>query len=255
MRLTCDEARLLLWPGPGSGSAGTEASAALAHYRDCADCQRFFATQDRLGRRLRELARVQRAPRGLSDRVQAALASDELEVRRRGRQRTRRAAVLVGLAAAAALVLVLVRPPGSTDRLAQPFVEEALRDMPAEAPVGADLDQTERWFAERLGREIPVMEIPEATLMGGRITRVGEVPSAALRYQMDGTPLTYVVVPGQRVMDRPIEDGEVIAVASRGLEVVIWGEPGATHVVVASLPREKLKAIAEECRRKLRLLI
>lgn len=185
--------------------------------------------------------------------MHAALGTSRAD-RAAGRRQWRRSvAALAGLAAAAVALLLVVGPPmGSTDHLARPFVEEALRDMPDESPAGADPAAMARWFAEQMGREIPVMDIPGAELMGGRITRVGNVQSAALRYRMHGLPLTYIVVPGEQVMDQTVADGEVIALASRGLEVVIWGEPGAAHVVVAPMPREELKAIAEECRRQMR---
>lgn len=249
-RPTCDQARLALWPQPGAGVDSPEAAAALAHYTECAPCRAFFTTQGRLASRLHRLARAQRAPRGLRDRVHAGLETT------RRRRWAPRVVTLGGLAAAAVALLLLVGPPmGTTDRLAQPFVQEALRDAPDESTAGLDRAGMARWFAEQLGREIFVMEMPDAELMGGYVTRVGDVPSAVLRYRMHGVRLTYVVVPGERVMDRPVADGEVIALASRGLEVLIWGEPGAAHVVVAPMPREALMAIAEECRRQMRAAV
>ena len=249
-RPTCDQARLALWPQPGAGVDSPEAAAALAHYTECAPCRAFFTTQGRLASRLHRLARAQRAPRGLRDRVHAGLETT------RRRRWAPRVVTLVGLAAAAVALLLLVGPPmGTTDRLAQPFVQEALRDAPDESTAGLDRAGMARWFAEQLGHEIFVMEMPDAELMGGYVTRVGDVPSAVLRYRMHGVRLTYVVVPGERVMDRPVADGEVIALASRGLEVLIWGEPGAAHVVVAPMPREALMAIAEECRRQMRAAV
>lgn len=249
-RPTCDEARLALWPQPGAGVDSPEAAAALAHYTECAPCRAFFATQGRLASRLHGLARAQRAPSGLRDRVRAGLETT------RRRRWAPGVMTLVGLAAAAVALRLLVGPPmGTTDRLAQPFVQEALRDAPDESTARLDRAGMARWFAEQLGREIFVMEMPDAELMGGYVTRVGDVPSAVLRYRMHGVRLTYVVVPGERVMDRPVADGEVIALASRGLEVLIWGEPGAAHVVVAAMPREALMAIAEECRRQMRAAV
>lgn len=255
-RPTCDEARLALWPQPGAGGDSPEAAAALAHYTECAPCRAFFTTQGRLASRLHRVARAQRAPRGLRDRVHASLGLSQADRFAGRRWRRRSFSALVGLAAAAVALLLLVGPPmGTTDRLAQPFVQEALRDAPDESTAGLDHAGMARWFAEQLGREIFVMEMPDAELMGGYVTRVGDVPSAVLRYRMHGVRLTYIVVPGERVMDRPVADGEVIALASRGLEVLIWGEPGAAHVVVAPMPREALIAIAEECRRQMRAAV
>ena len=254
--MTCEEVRLALWPNPRGQASAPDAVAALSHYAGCLACQRFFAAQGRLGNRLRRLAVAPSAPRGLRDRVHASLGIPRANPFAARRWRRRSALVVAGLAAAAVALFLLVGPPmGTTDRLAQPFVDEALRDAPEQSPAGLDRAGMARWFAVQLGHEVFVMEMPDAELMGRYVTRVGDVPSAVLRYRMHGLPLTYVVVPGERVMDRRVTDGEVIALASRGLEVLIWGEPGAAHVVVAPMPRETLRAIAEECRRQMRAAV
>lgn len=254
--MTCEEVRLALWPDPRRQANAPDAAAPLSHYNGCPACQRFFAAQGRLGTRLRRLAAAPSAPRGLRERVLVAIGMSGPGRLAGGRWRRRNAVVLGGLAAAAVALLVLVgQPMSTTDRLAQPFVEEARRGAPDQSPAGLGRAGMARWFAEQLGQEVFVMEMPDAELMGGYVTRVGNVPSAVLRYRMHGVPLTYVVVPGERILDRPVADGEVIAMASQGLEVLIWGEPGAAHVVVASMPREALRAIAEECRRQMRAAV
>lgn len=251
--MNCQAARFALWPNP-KAAASSEAAEALRHLSECPGCQRFFAVQARLGARLKRLAQSQLAPLHTRHAVQAALLAEPLAAVRHRRWSRGRVAVLAGMAAAAAAGLMFVRPPlSTTDRLARPLVAEAMRDMPAESHAGFDHQSLSRWFADRLGHPVFVMEMPGAHLIGGYVTRrIGGVPSPVMRYRADGMEVTYLVVPGGRLMDRTVAAGEVMSLRSRGLEVLIWGEPSGAHVMVAPMPREELKAIAEECVRQMR---
>lgn len=251
--MTCQEARLALWPEPGPRAASPEVSEAFAHYAACADCQHFFAVQADLRARVRRVGQSQRAPRELRERVYSALAAER--VAQTDRRRRRRVGTLaLGALAAAAVVLLVVlgRPAMTPDRLARPFVEEVLRDVPEGIVTAATPERLAMWFAEHIGHAVPVLDIPGAELTGGRIAYLGGVRSAAVHYRMHGLPLIYFIVPGQRLLGRTIADGDVVTPAAQGFEVVIWGEPGAVHAVAAPMRRDELLAIAEECRRKLR---
>lgn len=224
---------------------------AFDHYTQCPACQSFFAQQRELRERLKRAGQSIVAPRELRERVYAELAAARVAAASRRRRRSAFWAVAAAAAAVAAWLL-FYHPAPSAERLAQPFVEEVLREMPEGIVAEADPRNLARWFAERLGHAVPVLEIPGAELVGGRVAYIDGVRSAALHYRSWGMPLIYFVVPGTSLMGREIPEDEVMTLSSRGFEVVVWREPGAVHAVAAPLGRSELMAIAEECRRKLR---
>lgn len=248
---SCEETRLALWPEPGPRRPSAEVCEAFDHYTQCEACQKFFALQRELKERLKRAGQATVAPRELRERVYAALTATRVAEVSRRRRRTALWA-LAGAAAAMAGWLLFHRPAPSAERMAQPFVEELLREMPEGIVSELDPRNLARWFAERLGHAVPVLEIPGAQLVGGRIAYIDGVRSAALHYRSWGMPLIYFVVPGTSLMGREIAEEEVVTLSSRGFEVVVWREPGAVHAVAAPLERSELVAIAQECRRKLR---
>jgi anti-sigma factor RsiW len=223
---------------------------AFDHYTQCQACQQFFALQRELRERLKRAGQATLAPRELRDRVYAGLAAARVAEASRRRRST--AWLVAGLVAAAAGWFWFYQSAPSAEKMAQPFVEEVLREMPEGMVAEADSRKLARWFAERLGHGVPVLEIPGAELVGGRIAYIGGVRSAALHYRSWGMPLIYFVVPATSLLGKELSEDRVVTFSSRGFEVVLWREPGALHAVAAPLGRSELVAIAEECRRKLR---
>ncbi len=248
---SCEETRLALWPEPGPRRPSAELCAAFDHYTQCQACQNFFALQRELKERLKRAGRATVAPRELREQVYAELAAARVAEVSRRRRLTALGAVAGGAAAVVAWLL-FYQPAPSAERLAQPFVDEVLREMPQGMVAQADSRILARWFAERLGHAVPVLDIPGAELVGGRIAYIEGVRSAALHYRAWGMPLIYFVVPGTSLLGREISEDELVILSSRGFEVVVWREPEALHAVAASLQRSELMAIADECRRKLR---
>lgn len=250
---SCEETRLALWPEPGPRRPSAELCEAFDHYTQCQACQNFFALQRELKERLKRAGQAAVAPRDLRERVYAQLAAARTAEAARRRRLTALGAIAGAAAAAvAALVFYFYRPALPPERLAQPFVDELLREIPEGGVAEPDAGNLARWFAERLGHAVPVLEIPGAELVGGRIAYIDGVRSAALHYRSWGVPLIYFVVPGTSLMGREISEEEMITLSSRGFEVVVWREPGAVHAVAAPVGRSELTAIAEECRRRLR---
>lgn len=249
---SCEETRLALWPEPGPRRPSAEACEAFDHYSQCESCQKFFALQRELGERLNRAGQALAAPRELRERVYAELAAARVSEAPRP-SRWRWPAMAAGtLATAAGLFWWFGRPAPSLEGLAQPFVEEALRDLSGEALSNPDPQQLVLWFAERVGHAVPVLDIPGAVLTGGNVAHIDGARAAALHYRSQGVPLIYFVVPGTSVMSRNVPENEMVTLSSRGFQVVLWREPGAVHVVAAPLGRSELVAIAQECRKKLR---
>jgi anti-sigma factor RsiW len=249
--MDCTRAQTLLAPEPGPSATFPEADEALAHYSACERCQTSFANQRRVADRLRHLAQNQRAPAALRDRVLTAINLEQDKIQRRARLRFAFSGGAGLVAAAAAMVLWLSGPADPQDVLG-PFVAQAIDEEPAsQSMVTADAAPLEEWLASQMGESVHVPIIPDAELVAGEVASVEGMPSAAVRYRVRGAELTYFALPaGKTIARMTVEDDEMVSLTSGDYEVVVWGEDGSARVLVASLPRDELQAIAVHCRMK-----
>jgi anti-sigma factor RsiW len=250
--MDCIRAQTLLAPEPGPSATSPEVEEAFAHYSACGTCQTFFANQRRVANRLRHIARHQSAPDVLRNRIVAAINLERDRVERR-RSHVRLAFAGGGaLVAAAAAVVVLLSTPASPLEVVSPFVAQATEQEPApQALTTADAVPLERWLASQLGESVHVPIIPDAQLVSGGVTSFEGMTSAAVRYRVQGTDLTYFALPaGKTITSMAVADDEMISLTSGDYEVVVWGEGGSARVLVAHLPRDELQAIAVHCRMK-----
>jgi anti-sigma factor RsiW len=155
------------------------------------------------------------------------------------------------VAAAAALVLLIPGPVDPLDVVSS-FVAQAIEEEPAsQSMVTAEAAPLEQWLASQMGESIHVPIIPDAELVAGELASVDGMPSAAVRYRVRGKELTYFALPaGKTIARMTVEDNEMVTLTSGDYEVVVWGEDGSARVLVASLPRDELQAIAVHCRMK-----
>jgi anti-sigma factor RsiW len=239
--LPCEEARRLLWPDPANPASAT----ARAHFDRCPDCQRFFALDRELEARLARLPRSE-APPELRTRVAAAIA------RERRRRATRRWTAVAVLATAAVLALATglrMRPP--VPRIAPPFVARVTEPRAAVMTLAsANAAEVETWLAERLGAPVTVPGIAEATLMGGGMTDVAGHPAAVAFYEMHGMPLTYFALREIRLDDQELGIADMLTDGDQGYEVAVWRETDGLRAVAAPMPRETVRQVADECRRR-----
>ena len=194
--MDCIRAQTLLAPEPGPSATSPEVEEAFAHYSACGTCQSFFANQRRVASRLRHLAQRQSAPAELRHRVVAAINLERYRVqRRRSHMRLAFAGGSALVAAAAAVVVLLSRPANPLD-VVSPFVAHATEQEPApQALTTADAAPLERWLASQLGESVHVPIIPDAELVSGGVTSFEGMTSAAVRYRVQGTDLTYFALP------------------------------------------------------------
>lgn len=238
----CDRAREALWPDP---AAGPTPSDARAHYEACRACQRFFAVQARLGRRLAHLPRPV-TPGHLEARVRGTLATA-----RPGR-RLHRVLGLgggLGLAAAAALALAVGLQDGLPAHVRSLAVEVGRARV---AVAAGDVRTVEQWLSRQLGHQLEVPAITNARIRGVRLVDLDGRPAAAVVYEMHGLPLTWFALPGTSRLDgETIGPGaEIRTYTSDGYEIAIWGEREGARAVAAPMPRDEVLAVATECRSK-----
>ncbi len=247
--MQCEQARLALWPRPGPQPEAGEGARALEHYAECAACQWFFRTQDRLGHRL---ARVEApaAPATLTERIRTALAEEEQTRRAAARGRWLAGAGAALLTAAAVLVFA-VRSPSVPTELVRPFVEHAQTDLGGgRAMTSSDFTELQSWLEGQVGYDLHLPHITGARLVGGRVAEIGGVRGAIVTYVSDaeGKALTYFALPSTNVIGGSLTPDQVAIVTTDDYEVAVWLEAGGTRAVVASMPRRRVVEIAEECK-------
>lgn len=249
--MRCDEARQVLWPRPQPRAADGPGLRALEHYARCEACRRFFREQEELRDRLRQLAERVTVPRSLAERVEGLIERQAIGERRaRSRRRIALAgAGAAGLAAAAALLLLMARPFDRNPDVARELVAQT-RSMLEEAAghISSDLDETERWLQSEVRYPVELPAISGAYLVGGRVALIGDTRTAAAVYLLHGKPLAYFALPSRGALSEAGAADRVEAVSQNGYEVAMWVEPAGARAVVASMPREHVVGVAEECR-------
>ncbi len=238
----CETARLQIGPDPGPRPQSDVVDVALSHVASCHSCQGFYAVQTAMVRRLAAL-RPFPAPSGLRTRILAATVQ-----RPRGRSRWQLGGAL---ATAAAVILLATTQLPRGNALALPLVEAA-RSQLAQTTMfeTGHIRAAESWLEREIGYPVLVPDIPEAVLVGARVSDVGGQRSAIVVYLSRGMPVTYFALPTGQVMGRPVHDRGVISGASDGYEVALWTEQGRTRAIVAPMSRQEVIEIANECRSK-----
>ncbi len=208
----------------------------------------------RLVARLRRIADTHHAPQALRDRVFAGIAGEHFAEKRRGIRWDLIAAATGGafLSAAAALAIWLAVPTApAAPQQAESWVDIALNQV-----AGAGVMQTDRpaslrsWFESQVNYTVDVPDIPDAQLRGGRLAYLGGIQGVAVEYEIGGRDLTYLMVPEGNVLDMLAEQGDtLVAWSSRGYQIVMWKQGGATRALVGPLPRKEIRDIADHCRR------
>ena len=210
----------------------------------------------RIVSRLRNLGDAQRAPDYLRERVLANLASEPAGPRRRAwRFRWDLIAAAGGgalVSAAAAAVLWFAASPQSIQNAESiSWVDVAMSQTISPPTIQTDRPASlQSWFVSQAGYSVDIPDIPEATLLGGRLTDVQGIIAVAVDYQIDGVDLTYLMVPDRDMISSILQRREDMAMSSApGYQIIMWNQGGGTRALVAAIPEDQLFQIADHCRR------
>jgi anti-sigma factor RsiW len=211
--------------------------------------QDYFDYHPALERRLDRLAATARtAPPHLAARIRETLAQES--ARRVRRRRVSFFAGGVTLAAATMALAVLGKP--ASGLLAPPLAREARIGLAKPGAIeSADTAALVEWLKWEVGYQVDIPAISNAELVGATVAELGDVRGAAVVYEYRGASLTYFALPPGDVLGRPVPDGLTVA-AANGYEVALWTERGAARAVAASMSRQAVLQVAEECRGKSR---
>jgi len=153
------------------------------------------------------------------------------------------------LATAATVVfLATMRSPGG-NAIAKPLVAAA-RSHLAETTMfeTGEIPVAEAWLERKIGYPVVVPDIPNAALVGARVSDIGGQRSAVVVYLARGMPVTYFALPTGDMMGRRTRDPGVVSGASDGYEVAMWTEDGQMRAIAAPMSRLEVIDLANECR-------
>ncbi len=240
--MNCDIARRQIGPDPGPRPQSDAVDAALSHVAACPACQVFYVSQTALVKRLAAL-RSEPTPSRLRARILAATTQRPL-----GRRSWQLGAALATVAAVVFLATMQL-PDGNA--IAEPLVAAA-RSQLAETTMfeTGEIHVAEAWLEREIGYPIVVPDIPDAALVGVRVSDIGGQRSAIVVYLARGMPVTYFALPTDDMMGRRVRNPGVISGASDGYEVAIWTEGGQTRAIAAPMSRPEVIALANDCRSK-----
>jgi anti-sigma factor RsiW len=248
--MTCGRARRLLWPDGGPRPASPEVIDAQEHLAACPACQGFMAEMRAVGQAVRESAPCEQAPAKARERLFAALAHARAGAPPR---RPRHAGNWLVLAAAVLLVILgttlladrLTRRPPA-DAIAA-LAEDHARAVGEAHLASTDPSEVKDWLARHVqfGMQVPVL--PGASLRGARISVVDGRRSAVLEYDVEGTAMSYFVIPNESRSPAARRLARFDQTVRAGYQVVSWHEPGLLHAMVGNLSASQLAILARAC--------
>lgn len=210
----------------------------------------------RIVSRLRKLAEAGSAPDYLRERVLADLAAEPAPPKRSVRRLRwdligAAAGGAMVTAAAAAVLWFTASPQASQTDESIGWVNLAMSHVISPTALQTDRPTSlQSWFASQAGYSLEIPDIPEAKLLGGRLTDLEGVIAAAVDYQIDGVALTYLIVPNRDMISSILKRRDDMAMSSApGYQIVMWNQGGGTRALVAPIPEDQLFQIADHCRR------
>jgi mycothiol system anti-sigma-R factor len=244
--MTCQELDRLLYPYLDGEFQPEERMDMENHLASCADCTRQVEEEREIQQALRRAARhsVQssRAPASLRAGIQVGLKGEQ-------RRSYQRKILQVG---AAALVVVAVGGgwvavrPEKRQRYAADAAQRYKRHLPNEI-ASKDPERVAAWFFGKLDHRVPVLQLPDAEVQGGRIHSVQGRDAAFISYEAtppregeQGQPIgVFVFDDTRREVDAPPQPS-VHLDGNTGLKVAIWRKDEIVYEMVSDLDEKDI---------------
>lgn len=223
------------------------------HLEECPSCAELARSERAYVGRLRDTLHTNRtpAPAALAARIDRAL--DEVD-RPRVAPLSRMTAWSMP-AAALAVVLVsvwLVRHPDEpAEHLgAQALIGDAVARHERELPIevqGPDPEQVRTWFQGKLDVPVrpPMLRQPQAHLVGGRLSHLGERQAAYLVYDLGGSKVSVFIFDPQdlatgRLRRRNVHGRDVWVGGAHGYNVAVVNDGGLGYAFTSDLSENRM---------------
>ncbi len=249
--MKCDDVVAFIYPYLDGEFDPEDAAELEAHLAECPSCR---ARVDAERRFLQELRSVRdelpmQAPESLKARISDALAREAREPWWRmltGYVARHPLPLVAGLAAVAAMLLW---PSQGPDPIIEHLVAEHEADIPVEV-AGPEPGRIQRYYAKRLpfSVHVPVFKAGHAAVLGGRVDRFGERPSAKVVYDVDGHKVTLVAFDGDEIWRHipPPPDHRWVLQKVDDYSVALYRTPKVTYGVTSRMSPPKLERIVRQ---------
>ena len=243
--MTCTELDSLLHPYLDGEFEPHEQLNFERHLADCVECaQRVHSEMAFRGllRRTRQVAAAIRAPDSLRRSIEAGFQREDRRAQLNSWLKLSAAAMVFFLAGGA---YYFYRPDSSVV-----FIEDAARRHAKALPLEiqqVSRENFEAWFAGKLNHRVPVPQLPNATLAGGRLSNVHDKEAAYIAYNA----VSYPGSPPRRIGLFVFDDtkGEVAASPlpslalnrSHGYNVALWRDRDIVYELVTDLDEADIR--------------
>lgn len=223
------------------------------HLRACPACSQRLVAEQRFLEQVRAARRaLPAAPAALRGRVRAGLADAE------GPSRSRSGLRVPGyvwkplplLAALGGLAFLVWPMLGSS---LDPVVEELVASHQTESSVdvaGPEAARIQRYYSSRLPFPVRLPHFPgrHTNVLGGRVVRFGDRPSAKVVYEVAGEIVTVMAFEGRGLwQDRqPPPDRGWVLTRSAGYNVALYRVEGVTYGVTSRLGQPQLEQVLRQ---------
>lgn len=228
------------------------------HLSDCQPCRDELASQARFRGEVRDQVAAVEPPPGLTNRLRATLAAEAPpalpapQPRASWRPTLARAAVLLAPLLLSMVLLLQVLLPARTMFAATQGDLGSAHALFARDDslfdVAGDGAAVQSWFREHVGLQVVAPAIPGYGVAGGRLITVGGKPVAQVVYEDPSGDeyLSYLRVPTQGVPGLLDPFGRGMSVSTSGtITTVSWPEGAEQVAIVADLPQDALRKLAE----------
>ena len=225
------------------------------HLSECEPCSAALRRQRALRSALAQPSLYHERPKGLENRVRAALGKDSKDAKdsqsgARGGWRWQAVAASLPVIATLAWALVVIPRAPSEDELArQEVVSAHVRSLMAEHltdVASSDRHTVKPWFNGKLDFSPEVKDLAGDgyPLVGGRLDYIGRRGVAALVYQRGSHPVNVFIWPEAETGGGG--DGEW---SVRGYNVIRWRRAGMRYWAVSDLNLPELRELAHDLQR------
>jgi anti-sigma factor (TIGR02949 family) len=217
-----------------------EADELVAHAEGCTSCAETLEREQRFHSLLRQRLRPTAAPPELRRAVMQ-------EMRRTRRPLLMRLGLGSLAAAAAAAALVFMWGPWTEGAIPGPLQAAMVRTGDASLPLDVASDQPaelHRFFERRLPFKLDVPRLPATfKVRGGRMTYLREAPTAVLRYEINGAPVSLYVFRDPRTRSFLAADPHRVRLLGTQRDrhrAVVWEQRGVVYSLVGDVSEDLL---------------
>ena len=208
------------------------------HLAGCAACARRVREQAQFKAAVKKAAPRAVASAALRRRLAAAL-DEEAGVRRPMAARI----AWVALPAAAAFAVGLFATSSGPSPVTEDVIAKHQRDLPVEI-TGTD-EAVRSWFARKVDFAVRPPHIPNASLVGARLTNVGDRQAAYLVYDVRGEKVSvFMFDPGNLRMGGPrrtrMGDHDVWLDGQRGFNVAMYRNHGVGYAITSDMDEGRM---------------